>query len=183
MVGNLLTFAALAGAVGLACAPRVAIAEPAPSREYQVKAAFIYNFVQFVEWPEEAFADARSPIVITVLGENPFGSALEQVTRGKSVRGREIVVRYARAVAGVGRTHVLFVAAAEAARAGQVVGEVGAHVLTVADTENFAAAGGVIRLFSEDNKLRFEINTSAVGRAGLKVSAKLMQLAKVYKEG
>jgi hypothetical protein len=154
-----------------------------PSREYQLKAAFIYNFAQFVEWPDQAFSDAKAPIVITVLGDNPFDTALEQVTRGKTVRGREIVIRCARAAADVGRTHILFIAPSESAHAPQVLGGLQGQVLTIAESENFAAIGGVIRFFSEDNKLRFEINTSAVQRAGLKVSAKLLQLARIFKEG
>jgi hypothetical protein len=147
------------------------------SREYQLKAAFIYNFVQFVEWPEDSFADAKSPIVITVLGENPFEMALEKVTSGKLIRGREIVVRYARTAGDVGRTQVLFVAASERGKT-----EGGAGVLTISDADNFTASGGVIRFFSEENKLRFEINTAAAQRAKLKVSAKMLQLARIYKE-
>jgi hypothetical protein len=153
----------------------------APSREYQLKAAFIYNFTQFVDWPDKAFAKPDSPIVITVLGENPFGNVLDQVTKGKQIRGRDIVVHYVKDPAKVGQTHILFVGAphnqnpAEALR-----GLTG--VLTISDSDNFTANGGMIRFFSEENKLRFEINTKATDNAGIKVSAKLLQLAKLYKD-
>jgi hypothetical protein len=177
---------AAAVVIALALPAPVALAADAPSREYQVKAAFLYNFAQFVDWPDDAFAGADAPVVITIVGPNPFGTAVEQVTRGKTVRGRAIAVRYAPTVAAVGRTHVLFVADADVARGGQALREAaaaaGGHALTIADDEQFTAAGGVIRFFTEENKLRFEINTAAAGRAGLKVSAKLLQLARVYRE-
>ena len=152
------------------------------NREYQLKAAFIYNFAQFVEWSDQAFSDPKAPIVITVLGENPFDNALEQVTHGKAIRGREIVIRYARSPRDIGPSHIVFISASESSRATQVLSALPAQVLTIADKEDFTAMGGVIRFFSEDNKLRFEINTTAAGRSGLKISAKLLQLARVYKE-
>ena len=152
-----------------------------PSREYQLKAAFIYNFAQFVEWPDKAFAKPDSPIVITVLGDNPFGNVLDQVTKGKQIRGRDIVVKYVQNPANVGQTQVLFVGAPHNQNAGEVLRGL-SGVLTIADTDNFMAAGGMIRFFSEDNKLRFEINTKATDKAGIKVSAKLLQLAKVHKD-
>jgi hypothetical protein len=153
----------------------------APSREYQLKAAFIYNFAQFIEWPDKAFAKANSPIVITVLGDNPFGNVLDQVTKGKQIRGREIVVHYVKDPAAIGQTHVLFIGAPHNQNPGQILGGLNG-VLTIADTDNFTGAGGMIRFFSEENKLRFEINTKATDKAGIKVSAKLLQLAKLYKD-
>lgn len=153
----------------------------APSREYQLKAAFIYNFAQFIEWPDKAFAKANSPIVITVLGDNPFGNVLDQVTKGKQIRGREIVVHYEKNPANIGQTHILFIGAPHNQNPGQILGGLNG-VLTIADTDNFSGAGGMIRFFSEENKLRFEINTKATDKAGIKVSAKLLQLAKVYKD-
>ena len=175
-VASLLALASLAF---LATASRA----DGPSREYQVKAAFLYNFVQFIEWPEQAFANAQSPIVITVVGENPFGGAIELVTRGKLVRGREIVVRYAPNTAAATGSHVLFIAAAPNRPPAQAVKDAaGPGRLTVSDADGFVAGGGCVQFYAEENRLRFSINTSAAARAGLKVSAKLLQLAKVYKE-
>jgi hypothetical protein len=152
-----------------------------PSREYQLKAAFIYNFAQFVEWPDKAFDKPNSPIVITVLGDNPFGNVLDQVTKGKQIRGREIVVHYVKDPAAVGQTHLLFIGAPHNQNPGQILrGLTG--VLTIADTDGFMGAGGMIRFFSEENKLRFEINTKATDKANIKISAKLLQLAKLYKD-
>lgn len=155
----------------------------AQSREYQLKAAFIFNFLQFVEWPDAAFANPQAPLVITVVGENPFGTAIEQATRGKVVRGREIAVRYARNASAAGPSHLLFLApAGDKAPTQSVRDAAGTGRLTVADVDDFVTAGGCVQFYSEDNKLRFSINTAAVNRAGLKVSAKLLQLARVYRE-
>jgi hypothetical protein len=153
----------------------------APSREYQLKAAFIYNFAQFVEWPDKAFAKPDSPIVITVLGENPFGNLLDQITRGKQIRGHDIVVHYVQSPAKIGQTHILFVGAPHNQNPGEALRGL-SGVLTIADTDSFTANGGMIRFFSEENKLRFEINTKSTDKAGIKVSAKLLQLAKLYKD-
>jgi hypothetical protein len=166
---------AMAGVAPLA-GPARAEAPSAP--EYQLKAVFIYNFDQFIDWPEGAFAKSDSPLVITVLGDNPFGTVLEQVTRGKQIRGHEIVVRYAQDVAGIGQTHVLFVGAPFNQNPAELVQKM-TGVLTIGDTDNFTAAGGMIRFYSERSKLRFEINTRAAEKAGIKVSAKLLHLAKM----
>jgi hypothetical protein len=153
------------------------------SREYKLKAAFIYNFVQFVDWPASAFANAQSPIVITVVGENPFGGALEQATRGKVVRGREIAIAYARNASAAPPSQVLFIAPGAGGAPAQAVRDAaGQGRLTISDADDFVAAGGCVQFFTEDNKLRFWVNTAAVGRASLKVSAKLLQLARVYNE-
>jgi hypothetical protein len=169
---------AMAGVAPLA-GPARAEAPSAP--EYQLKAVFIYNFDQFIEWPDGAFAKADSPLVITVLGDNPFGNVLEQVTRGKQIRGHEIVVRYAQDAAKIGQTHVLFVGAPYNQNPGELVQKL-TGVLTIGDTENFTSAGGMIRFYSERSKLRFEINTKAADKGGIKVSAKLLHLAKMHGE-
>jgi len=171
-------FAAIALATLIAAPPTRAA--DAPSREFQLKAAYIYNFAQFIEWPERAFAKADSPLVITVLGDSPFGNALDQVTKGRAVRGHEITVRYVQQPNAVGQTHILFVAPPHSQNPAEILRGLNG-VLTIADSDSFMTAGGLIRFFSEDNKLRFEINATAAEKGGLKVSAKLLQLAKVYK--
>src|SRR5262245_22285190 len=107
---------------------------PVPLPEYQVKAAFLFNFARFVEWPSDAFADARSPLVIGVLGPDPFGAELDEVVRGKTVHGRSIVVqRYARP-SDVGPCHVLFVGRGEAGRLRRGLGALkDGRVLTVGE--------------------------------------------------
>lgn len=155
----------------------------APSREFQLKAACLVNFVQFVEWPEAALGAPDAPIVITVLGDNPFGAVLDKLARTKIVQGHPLVVRFAQTLDRVGPTHLLFVASPADREAGSVVKHLaGKSVLSVSDAEDFSRAGGCIRFFLDENRTRFEINPSAAKRAGLKPSAKLLQLARVFKE-
>lgn len=155
----------------------------APSREFQLKAACLVNFVQFVEWPESALGAVDAPFVITVLGDNPFGTVLEKLARNKVIRGRAVVVKFAQTLDQVGPTHLLFVAPPADRGAAQVVKHLaGKNVLSVSDAEDFNRAGGCIRLFLEENRMRFEINLSVATRAGLKPTAKMLQLARIFKE-
>jgi hypothetical protein len=148
--------------------------------EYQVKAAYLFNFLKFVEWPEDAFADPLAPIVIGIVGNDPFGSALPQVIIGKTVQGRDLVIRKYQAGEDLRSTHVLFISVSEKKRIPQILaGLRGSSVLTVADCSDFLTEGGMIQLYSEDNRIRFAINVDAAGRARLKISSKLLSLARV----
>lgn len=152
--------------------------EAQPS-EYQLKAAFIYNFAQFVEWPPAAFAEATSPLVIGVLGESPFGGALEQTVRGKALQAHPLIIKAFRSPAeATNNCHVLFISASEKRRLGEIVaGLRGTSVLTVGETEGFIEAGGMINFIQHGKKIRFQINNQAAKSAGLKVSSKLLSLA------
>jgi hypothetical protein len=148
--------------------------------EYQVKAAYLFNFVKFVEWPEEAFPDPLAPIVIGIAGDDPFGSALPQVVIGKTVQGRDLVIRKFRAGEDLRSSHILFISASEKKKVPQIVASLhGSSVLTVADFNEFLGDGGMIQLYSENNRIRFAINVDATGRAKLKISSKLLSLARV----
>lgn len=166
----------------------VAIALPgraeAPTLEYQVKAAFIYNFMQFIEWPDDAFEGPDSPFVVGVFGADPFDGALEKTMAGKSVGKRQIEVKKFRSIEQIERCHVLFFPAAETERARAVIGgpRAGRGVLVLGETDGFVELGGTIEFLTEDNKLHFEINVEAVDKAGLKVSSKLLKLAHIYKK-
>jgi hypothetical protein len=175
--------------LSLLCAPAAIVAvccatargDPAgPSREYQLKAAFLYNFAQFAEWPDDAFKGPRGPIVIAVAGENPFGGTLEQAVRGKQLNGREITVRYFPSAAAVEPCHVLFVSASERNNVPQALQRAGSYCLTVGDVEGFTARGGIFRFLVEDNKVRFEVNIDAAQHARVKISSRLLKLAKIY---
>lgn len=150
----------------------------APS-EYALKAAFLYHFAQFVEWPTNKFQDARSPIVIGVLGENPFGGELEKTLAGKSINNRPITVKEVQSAAEATNTcYLLFISASEKKRFPEILAVLhGASVMTVGDTEGFTDAGGIINFFREGAKIRFEINDAAAKSAGLKISPKLLGLA------
>lgn len=148
--------------------------------EYQIKAAYLFNFLKFVEYPEDAFADPIAPIVIGVVGENPFGNALPQVVIGKTVQGRDLVIREYRFGEDLRSAHVLFLSASERRRIPLILASLrGSSVLTVADTEGFLDAGGMIEFLSENGRVRFAINIEATSRGRLAVSSKLLSLARV----
>ncbi len=152
-----------------------------PSREYQVKAAFIYNFIQFVDWPSSAFPDARAPIIVGVIGEDPFGGALEQVMRGKAVNGRNLAIRRCDNVDQVDGCHVLFVGGLDGEhRAAALARAATGGVLTVGETDDFTRSGGIIQFFLDDHRIRFEINARAAEQAHLTISSKLLRLARIY---
>ncbi len=154
-------------------------AETEADREHQVKAAFLYNFTKFVAWPPERFADATSPIVIGVLGDGPMREELENIVQGRKVAGREILVVAVEA-SGPALIHVLFVGAgAEKEFAAALHAYQGASVLTVGESPEFAAAGGVITFTRSADKVRFEINIAAAEQSRLKISAQLQKLATV----
>lgn len=152
------------------------------SKEYQVKAAFVFNFTKFVEWPPQRFSSAEAPLVVAVLGRDPFGDELELLVRDHRVGGRRIVIQRlssAEAAKAIGASfHVLFVAAGEEALFASLeefLPRTGA--LTIGESDRFAALGGMMNFVIVDNRVRFEINRAAVGAAGLKLRAQLQKLA------
>ena len=146
--------------------------------EYELKAAYLYNFAKFVEWPAGAFPDQSAAIVVGVVGDDPFNGSLDSVV-GKSANGRQVAIRRLRASEDLRSCHMLFVSSSERKRLGEIVARVdGASVLTVGEMEGFASNGGMITLTMEDNKVRFEINAGTARRARLKISSKLLSLAK-----
>ena len=148
------------------------------AREYELKAAFLYNFAKFVEWPAGTFSDDGAPIIVAVVGDDPFKGSLDSVG-GKSANGRQVVVRRLNVGQDLRSCQVLFVSSSERKRLAQIMASVaGASVLTVGEMEGFANNGGMIRLTMEDSKVRFDINAGTARRARLKVSSKLLSLAR-----
>lgn len=142
--------------------------------EYQLKAAFIFHFAQLVEWPGEG-----SNLVLCTLGDDPFHGELDDTVRGKQIGSRMLQVRHVRQLSEVHRCQLLFISKAEVRRIPAVLSELQhSPVLTVGETDGFLNAGGIIRFCLEGNKLRFEVNRSAAETAGLKVSSRLLVLAK-----
>jgi hypothetical protein len=151
----------------------------APS-EYQVKAAILYNFTRFVEWPEGAFADERAPLVIGVLGHDPFGPDLDELMRGKSVHGHDVVVRRFPKLGDLAPCQLLFVSAADVRQLPRALERLkGASVLTVAESDGPPPRDAVITLLVEENKVRFDIDLGAAERFRLKLSSKLLRLGRV----
>jgi hypothetical protein len=149
----------------------------AQDRQYQLKAAFLINFAQYVEWPSEAFPTNDAPIVFGVLGQNPFGNALKELVFGEVVNGRKAVVQEFRSVRDIGRCHVLFIADSERSRLPAILRALrGRSILTVSDLERFDRDGGIIRFVTE-GRVRFRINVPAAQNAGLTISSKLLRLA------
>lgn len=179
--------ALVAGLAALGTAVAVAAgagASPGPgsAKEYQVKAAFLYNFGQFVEWPASAFPAKDAPLVIAVLDPDPFDGALDRAVAGKSIAGHPIVVKHVATEADLPPCHVLFVPSDLAGRLKDALARVARDpVLTVGESDAFLRGGGVIRFYLEDGRVRFEIDPDAADRAGLKISSKLLSLARIYK--
>jgi hypothetical protein len=148
--------------------------------EYEVKAAFLYNFAKFVEWPASAFSAPGDALVVGVLGDDPFGDTLDRIAQNKSAQGRRIEVRRFRAVADVeGRCHILFVSPSEERDLPRIFrGLHGAPILTVSDIAGFLDHGGTINLLMEQRRVRFAVNLKAANQAGLKMSSQLLKIAK-----
>jgi len=150
--------------------------------EYEVKAAFLYNFAKFVEWPSTAFATPDAPLVFCIVGPNPFDGRLERVVSDRTANGRRIEVRDAVSVNETGGCHLVFVPESEenaVARLVHVAASVpGVPVLTVGETEGFAEAGGMIQLVVDEGRVRFDINAAAAEQEGLKLSSQLLKLAR-----
>ena len=147
--------------------------------EYPVKAAFISHFAEFVEWPADAFSNPKAPLEIGVLGADPFHGALERAIAGKTVGGHPLVVRHFSSIDDLEPCHILFIAAERQDDFASAQQRMGNHaVLTVGEWESFPSMGGVIRLFTENNHIRFDINRAAAERARLRISAKLLKLAR-----
>ena len=147
--------------------------------EYQVKAAFLFNFAKFVEWPADAFTTADAPLQICVLGQDPFGNEFEAI-ENKRVSGRRLKVVHPSGVPQAKACQIIFVASSEKQRVREILHSLrAASVLTVGDTLGFARMGGMINFVLEENRVRFEINVKASERARLKLSARLLTVAKL----
>jgi hypothetical protein len=154
-----------------------AAAQPLVTGEYEVKAAFLYNFAKFIEWPEGAFRSPREPLTFCVFGEDAFGRELESTVDGKTVQGRQVVIRRPSQIPGLEACRILFISSSERPRFEQILASVGHHpVLTVGEEEGFARTGGIINFVVQSNRVRFEINQGAAERAGLKISSRLLEL-------
>ncbi len=171
---------ALIGALGAFPAP----AGADESGEYTIKAAFLYNFAKFVTWPESAFNNDRSPIVIGILGNNPFDRLLEKTVEGKQIDGRDFVIKRFKRFEEVERCQILFVGISDTDRIARLFDALDLHgVLTVGDADRFARTGGMIGFFMEDDKVRFEINVDAAEMSGLEISSQMLSLARLVSGG
>lgn len=146
------------------------------ARAPEIKATFLYHFSSFVEWPPGAFAEKDSPLVIGILGPDPFGAFLSELVEGEKANGHPIVVQRYGNVKDIGKCHILFINTPQPAEAIKALGN--RSILSVGDSDNFARSGGVIRFLLEQGKIRLEINMTAAKQANLNISSKLLRLAK-----
>ena len=161
-----------------------ASAQTAASKEYQLKAVFLFNFAQFVEWPARAFREAEAPLVIGVLGEDPFGAYLDELVAGEKVGIRPLIVRRYQRVEDIAECHILFISRSETATLDKSLAHLkGRSVLTVGDMDTFTQQGGMVRFFTENGKIRFKINVQAAKACELTPSSKILSPATIVPPG
>jgi len=155
-------------------------AQAGRASEYQVKAVFLFNFAQFVDWPATAFPDSASSFVICILGDDPFGGFLDQTVRDERVGGRALAIRRYRSVRDIETCHILFISRTTEERPEDIItGLKDRPILTVSDADRFAERGGMIRLVTDRNHVRLQINAGAAEAAHLTISSKVLRLAEI----
>jgi hypothetical protein len=157
--------------------------DPPAASEYEVKAAFLFHFTQFTDWPAALFEKTGGRIVIGVLGVDPFGPDLDRAVLGKTVQGHPLVVQRFPRAEDVGPCQVLFVGGSDRKQLRVILGSLkGKPVLTVGESDQFLAQGGIIAFLREDEHIRFSINLDAADRSALKFSAKLLKVARSVRD-
>lgn len=155
-------------------------ADNSRASEYLIKAGFTYNFAKLMEWPATAFPQPNSPIVIGILGADPFGGTLDQVLEGKKVNGRDFVVKHLKWGAEVKDCNILFVSSSEQMHLDELFKMIkGLPILTIGEMPGFAQRGGMINFVLEDNKVHFEINVDAAKQSDITISSRLLALARI----
>ena len=148
--------------------------------ELEVKAAFLLNFLKFVEWPADRLLNPTAPYVIAVMGEDALGATLVGATTGKTIGTRPVQVQVAARTSDISSAHLVFIAASHQRQLPTILRELeGRGVLTVGDTPGFAESGVVLNLVTQDNRVRFEANTAAAARARLRLSSHLLRIARI----
>jgi len=166
--------------IGLAAGLIVAAANVHAQKpsEYRVKAAYLYGFGRFVDWPATAPAAAEKAFVVCVLGDDPFGRLLDEVATDAVMKDKPVEIRRISRVEESGSCHTLFIGASEGSRLGRILDSLGERpVLTVSDAPGFAERGGMIGFFLDDNRVRFTVNLAATQEAGLRMNSELLRVA------
>jgi len=159
-------------------------AQSARAPEYEVKAAFLYNFARFVEWPSQAFPSPSAPFRICVLGRDPFGDAVSNIVKGKTISGRSIHNMQVQSPAEARSCHVLFLSQSDPETLKQGLERLrDLPILTVGESAGFLPLGGMINFVLEQDRVRFEVNLAAAERHHLKLSSKLLAVARVVNVG
>jgi len=157
-------------------------AQTGPSTPYELRALYLFNFAKYTEWPKEAFADSAAPFVLGILGDDPFGKDID-IINGKQIKNRKLVVRYFSTAEAARDCHILFISPSEKDRVPETLQALSqSSVLTVSEFEGFMDQKGIVNLAEEKKRLVFEINQAAAEKAGLKLDARLLQLAKAVRK-
>jgi hypothetical protein len=173
---------AAASALVLICAC-IAAAQSTPRSEYEIKAAYLFSFGRFVEWPPRPGRD-QSSFTICVLGADPFGRALDTTLAGGTIRGRRVEARRVTASDAAATCHIVFISASEEQRVAAIVQSLNeSGVLTVSDMPQFVARGGMIQFVTAASRVRFEINLLTAREAGLTMSSELLRVASAVRNG
>jgi len=176
-VGALLFFCAVSSAAWLPAVHAESLAE------YEIKAAFIYNFAKFVHWPAPAFERPQAPLNLCLIGKDQFGAALDTIDH-KLAQGHELQVRRQVRLEDLKSCHILFVSESDRAKLAPIfLAIANANVLTISDLERFAEAGGIIGLYNVDNQVQFAINLDVARGASLQIDSQLLKLAKIVRSG
>lgn len=159
--------------------------DPAPiSAEYQLKAVFLFNFAQFVEWPPRAFAKSNAPLIIAVLGDDPFGTYLDDLVRGEKVGERPLIVRRYPHGDEPADCHIIFICRSESRDLEKILAQLqGRSVLTVSDVDSFTRQGGMVRFVTENGKIRLRINVEAAKACDLTISSKILRPGTIASPG
>lgn len=162
----------------IALTPGAIATAQAQAQEYALKAAFLYKFGLYIEWPSSAFSSPTSPINLCVAGEDPFGKSLDKVVAGERINGRNVVIRRLQTAGRDSGCHILYIGGSDAQRREQIVEAVrGSSVLTVSDARGSTSGAGIIDFVIKDNRVRFDIDDEAAAQNGLAISSKLLSLA------
>lgn len=149
-------------------------------REYKIKAAFLFNLAQFVEWPSGALSESSSPLTIGILGENPFGSYLEEIVSGESVNGHPLLMTHCQTTEEAKKCQIVFINVSDKNKIKEAITAMkGQSILTVSDKNNFIDQGGMIKLIKKANKIGLIINTQSTKEDNLIISSKLLQIAQL----
>lgn len=158
------------------CLQAFAVQQRAP--EFQVKAAFLFNFSKFMEWPANSFSTPYDPFVIGVYGRDPFGNFLDETIAGETVMGRQMIVERIKQPDDIKKCQILFIS--QPAKTAEVLAHAkGLGILTVSDEPNFCSMGGIIRFYKEKDMVRLQINVEAAKASNLAISSKLLRIAKI----
>ncbi len=157
----------------------ISIAQNSSSNAEKIKAVFIFNFTQFVDWPSSSFSSPEAPFIIGIAGKNLFGSYLEETVMGEKVGTHPIIIKYFDEEKEITNCHILYINYSDDRRIKELLSFIVTHeILSVSDAPNFNKLGGIVRFYTEQNKIRLQINTNAAKTAQLNISSKLLSVAK-----